>query len=163
MEPTWAPTSLMVAAPSAIWPPLLGSCPSTVEKRSGPRTGDAATVHVITLLIDSSPPPAPLVIALMAPSCSRLARRMGSDGPPFGLKLSWNGSPYNFGVAVRCERLAPKTAVPHSAVTASTVPSKALPIGTVPPPLLRSSALRIAITALGGAPVVARRAATTDR
>ena len=110
---------------------------------------------MITLLIESSPPPAPLVIPVMALSCSSLGRRVGSDGPPFGLKLSWNGSPYNLGVAVRCERLAPKTAVPHSAITASTVPRKALPTGTVDPPLLRCRAFRTPITALGGAPVAA--------
>ena len=71
--------------------------------------------------------------------------------------LSWNGAPYSFGVAVRCVRLAPNTAVPQSATTANTVPSSALPTGTLAPPLLRSSALRTPISMLGGAPIDPRR------
>ena len=63
---------------------------------------------------------------------------------------------------MRCERLAPNTAVPHSAITASTVASRALPTGTLAPPLLRSSALRTPITMLGGAPTDQRRPATLE-
>ena len=58
---------------------------------------------------------------------------------------------------MRCERLAPNTAVPQSATTANTVPSSALPTGTLAPPLLRSSALRTPISMLGGAPIDPRR------
>src|ERR1700728_579467 len=63
---------------------------------------------------------------------------------------------------VRCERLAPKTAVPQSAITANTVPRMALPTGMGAPPLLRSRAFWTPITVLGGNPVAARRPATTD-
>ena len=59
------------------------------------------------------------------------------------------------GVAVRCERLAPNTPVPHSATTAITMPTSVLPSGTDVPPVLRCMACRTPITALGDAPVAA--------
>ena len=52
-------------------------------------------------------------------------------------------------------RLAPNTAVAHSAATASTMPSSAVPTGTGCRPRPRSSAYRIPISALGGAPIQA--------
>ena len=57
----------------------------------------------------------PALIPVTVPSCSRVCSTAGSGIPPlFGFEmLSWNGSPYSAGVAVRCERLAPNTAVPH--------------------------------------------------
>ncbi len=52
-------------------------------------------------------------------------------------------------------RLAPNTAVAHSAATASTMPSSAVPTGTGCRPRPCSSAYRIPISALGGAPIPA--------
>ncbi len=97
-------------------------------------------VPTCALLIMMSPAPGQVVIPVTALSCSRLVSRAGSDGPPFGLKLSWKGSPYKLGVAVRCDRLAPKTAVAQRARTASTVPISAVPTGTDAAPRPRSSA-----------------------
>ena len=64
-------------------------------------------------------------------SASRL-RSAGSHPlfPSLMGKLSWKSSPYNLGVAVRWERLAPNTAVPQRAITASTDPRRALRTGT---------------------------------
>ena len=106
----------------------------------------------------------PSVIPLTALLCSRLLKRTGSGLAPLpgSVKLSWNVSPYSLGVAVRCERLAPKTAVPHSAMTARTVPRRALPTGTAAPPVLRSRAFRTPITALGGAPIAAKWVTTAE-
>ena len=59
-------------------------------------------------------------------------------------------------------RLAPNTVVADSAVTASTVPSRALPTGTGGRPRPRSSAYRTPMSTLGGAPAAAT-ARTTDR
>jgi hypothetical protein len=65
-------------------------------------------------------------------------------------------------VEVSRVRLAPNTAVAHSAATASTMPSSAVPTGTGWRPRPRSSAYRIPISALGGAPAqaAARTSAT---
>ena len=121
-----------------------------------------AMAPTTTLSIEMAGRAIPWVIPVTARSCSRLLNRAGSGvPPPLGSEIfSWKGSPYSLGVAVRCDRLAPKTAVPHSAITAKTVASRALPTGTLAPPLLRSSALRIPITTLGGAPIAQRRLAT---
>ena len=59
-------------------------------------------------------------------------------------------------------RLAPNTVVADSAVTASTVPSRALPTGTGMRPRPRSSAYRTPMSTLGGAPAAAT-VRTTDR
>ena len=63
---------------------------------------------------------------------------------------------------MRCERLAPNTAVPQRAITASTVPSSALATGTLAPTVLRSSALRTPITRLMGAPIDQRLVASGE-
>ena len=65
-------------------------------------------------------------------------------------------------MVVRCDRLAPNIAVAQSAVTATTVPKSAVPTGTEAEPRPRSSAWRMPITALGGAPVALRRATISD-
>src|SRR5262249_2666822 len=67
---------------------------------------------------------------------------------PLGEKYAWNGSPYSDGVARRCARLAPKTAVAHNAATAIAVPASAVPAGCPDRP--RSSACRRPISALTG-------------
>ena len=69
-----------------------------------------------TLLTEISVKPIPSVIPVTALLCSRLLRTAGFGPPVFWLpNPSWDSSPYNLGVAVRCERLDPKTAVPRTA------------------------------------------------
>ncbi len=68
---------------------------------------------------------------------------------------AWKGAPYSAGVKTRWARLAPKTAVPHSAASASTLPSSAVPTGTGSRPRPRSSAYLMPMTAAGGAPPLA--------
>ena len=106
----------------------------------------------------------PSVIPVIARSCSRVAKTAGSGVPPLlgSEMLSWNGSPYSVGVVVRWVRLAPNTAVPQSAITASTVARRALPTGTLDPPTRRPSAFRTPITTLGGAPTDQRRLAALE-
>ena len=63
---------------------------------------------------------------------------------------------------MRCDKLAPNTAVPHSATTASTMPKRVLPTGTAAPPFRLSRALRTPIIALGGTPIDAKCATAID-
>src|SRR5689334_9804081 len=64
-------------------------------------------------------------------------RRPASSGPvttapgpdPWLANDTWNGTPYSAGEDSRWARLPPNTAVAHSAATASTVPSRAVPTG----------------------------------
>ena len=154
-DPTCALASRIVDAPRPISSSPAGRCPVTVENRSPlPRIAVPATAPTATLLIEISVPN-PREMAVTAGSCSRLRSRPGAGWPDATSKLSWKGSPYNVGVAVRWERLSPKTAVAHRAVTATAMPMSAVPTGTVarPRPLWR--ACRTPITALGGAPAPA--------
>src|ERR1019366_4166755 len=147
-EPRWAPTRRMVVWPRPIWSSALGERPSTVEKRSGPRRDVPTTVPTITLFTERYPAPTPSVMAVTAVLFSRFLSSVGFGVP----KLICSGSPHKRGVPVRWVKLAPKTPVPHRAITASTIPRRAEPRGTVDPPDLRSRALRTPITAVGAAP-----------
>ena len=99
-------------------------------------------------LIVTFPLPTPSVIPVTSGLRSRLVNRAAL----IGSKLTCSGSPHRRGVVVRCVRLDPKTPVAHKATTASTMPKRAEPNGTVDPPDRRSRALRTPITAVGGAP-----------
>ena len=84
--------------------------------------------------------------SLRRPSSSGPVTTDWDLAPPSEAKYTWNGAPYSAGEETRCVRLAPKTAVAHSAATAITVPSSAVATGSPPRP--RSSACRIPISAL---------------
>ena len=110
------------------------------------------------------------MVATVIRSISRSWRRLVSTGPviadpdpvPSLANSAWNGTPYSAGEEMSRVRLAPNTAVAHSAATASTMPSSAVPTGTGCRPRPRSSAYRTPISALGGAPIqaTARTSAT---
>src|SRR6266851_2651179 len=157
--PSRAPVLRIVAAPSTIcWSPP-GRCPSPADIRAGPRTAVTASART-RLPLTSTSTRAASVIRLIALS----RRRLSSSGPvttawapgsPFVAKYAWYGVPYKAGEETRCVRLAPNTAVAHSAATAITVPSNAVPTGMGCAPRLRSSAYWTPISTLGGAPVTA--------
>ena len=157
-EPMCAPTRCMVETPRPIWPSPTGGCPTTVEKRSVPLTAVPTMLPTIFPLTMTSPPPTPLVIAVT----SGLSLRLLTRAVFAGSKLTCSGSPHSPDVAVRWLRLAPKTPVAHSAMTASTIPKRAEPSGTAVPPDRRSTALRTPMTAVGGAPRVTRWATSAE-
>ena len=140
VPPTIVPTSRIVVAPRPISPEVFGECPSTVDSKRGPRIGAPASAPTTTLSIEIAGSAIPSVMSVIAEFCSKELINIGSGNPPLlgSEMLSWKGSPYRVGVVVRWSRLAPNTAVPQRAITASTVARRVLPTGTLARPTRRS-------------------------
>src|SRR6266566_5285932 len=158
VPPGRAPMARIVAAPSMMSRSPRGSRPSTAEMSAGPRTAFIASERTCRPLASISAV-VTRVIRVIAGSRRRLVSsapvRTAPDPVPWLVNSAWNGAPYSAGEVMSRVRLAPNTAVAHSAATAITMPSSAVPTGTGRRPRPRSSACRTPITALGGAPVPA--------
>ena len=82
--------------------------------------------------------------------------------PAWACSTTSQFQPYRAGCVVSPVRLAPKTTLVTTAVTAAAEPASTERTGTARVPAPGSSALRLPITAVGGSPALAAAAATAD-
>ena len=161
VPPMRVPASRMVVTPSAIsWSPA-GSRPSAVDSSTGPRTAAVASARTLTVPTVIAGTVTAVIRSIAGSRMSSLTRFAGGLAPGAeDVMTAWNGSPYSSGEAIRCARLAPNTAVAHSAAIAATAPVKAVRTGADRAP--RPTACPMPRTAATGRPIAAAAAAISE-
>ena len=163
VEPTRAPVWRIVFAPSTTSLLAAGGRPSTIVTRTGPRMLCPATASTTWPLMLTSPPTPAVMAAIPGRSRSSSSRAFCAAEPVLLTENdASNAWPYCAGVLVRWVRLAPNTPVPQRTATARTAPTRAELTGTAVRPRPRSRALRIPMSALGGAPDAVRKPTIRD-